>query len=88
MEFRRQGNICMGKIEYQFFFFPRKKGTSVVSIFRTCAVLLSFVDDGVWVVVRSVQIYDLVTKQRYDSAYDSVVNDQVKTGLSESEELN
>ena len=52
------------------------------------AVLLSFVDDGVWVVVRSVQIYDLVTKQRYDSAYDSVVNDQVKTGSSESEELN
>ena len=87
MEFRRQGSINMGKIEYQFFFF-HGKGNLFVPIFRTCAVLLSFVDDGVWVVVRSVQIYDLVTKQRYDSAYDSVVNDQVKTGSSESEELN
>ena len=44
----------MGKIGYQLFFF--------LPIFRTYAVLLSFLDDGVEdrVVIRSVQIYDLV----------------------------
>ena len=58
----------MGKIGYQFFFlfcfcfvvfFLRKREPS---IFRTYAVLLSFLDDGVEdrVVIRSVQIYDLV----------------------------
>ena len=83
MEFRRQGSINMGKIEYQFFF-PRKREPFYAHL-SYMAVLLSFVDDGVWVVVRSVQIYDLVKLQRYDSAYDSVVNDQVKTGSSESE---
>ena len=66
-EFRKQGNICMGKIGYPvffcffvlFFFFFKEKGNLSVPIFRTCAVLLSFLDDGVRVVIRSVQIYDL-----------------------------
>ena len=64
-EFRKQGNICMGKIGYPvfffffFFFFLKEKGNLSVPIFRTCAVLLSFLDDGVRVVIRSVQIYDL-----------------------------
>ena len=51
-EFRKQGNICMGKIGYPFFCFVfvfvlKKKGNLSVPIFRTCAVLLSFLDDGV-----------------------------------------
>ena len=65
-EFRKQGNICMGKIGYPvffffcfYFFFFKEKGNLSVPIFRTCAVLLSFLDDGVRVVIRSVQIYDL-----------------------------
>ena len=65
-EFRKQGNICMGKIGYPVFFvffvfvfFFKEKGNLSVPIFRTCAVLLSFLDDGVRVVIRSVQIYDL-----------------------------
>ena len=65
-EFRKQGNICMGKIGYPvfflfffLFFFFKEKGNLFVPIFRTCAVLLSFLDDGVGVVIRSVQIYDL-----------------------------
>ena len=57
-EFRKQGSICMGKIGYHFFF--KEKGNLFVPIFRTCAVLLSFLDEGVGVVIRSVQIYDLV----------------------------
>ena len=40
-------------------------------------------NDGV--VIRSVELYDLV-KQRCDSAYDSAVYDQVKTGSSKSQE--
>ena len=60
-EFRKQGSICMGKIGYHFFFFFfKEKGNLFVPIFRTCAVLLSFLDEGVGVVIRSVQIYDLV----------------------------
>ena len=59
-EFRKQGSICMGKIGYQLFFFIIEKRNLFVPIFRTCAVLLSFLDDGVGVVIRSVQIYDLV----------------------------
>ena len=44
-------------------------------------------NDGVavGVVNRSVELYDLV-KQRCDSAYDSAVYDQVKTGSSKSQE--
>ena len=45
MEFRRQGSINMGKIEYQFFF-PRKREPFCVHL-SYMAVLLSFVDDGV-----------------------------------------
>ena len=41
------------------FFFFKEKGNLSVPIFRTCAVLLSFLDDRVGVVIRSVQIYDL-----------------------------
>ena len=48
-EFRKQGNICMGKIGYPFFFFFffffKEKGNLSVPIFRTCAVLFSFLDD-------------------------------------------
>ena len=46
---------------------------------------LVFTNDGVGVVIRSVELYHLVKSDHSDSAYDSVVNDQVKTRLSESQ---
>ena len=57
-----------------------------VLISRFSLIRLVFTSDGVAVevVIRSVELYDLV-KQRSDSAYDSLVYDQVKTRLSESE---
>ena len=52
---------------------------------------LVFTSDGVRVVIRNVELHHLV-KTDCDSAFDSVIYDQVKTGLSESqaegEELN
>ena len=46
---------------------------------------LVFTSDGVGVVIRSVELYHLVKSERSDSAYDSVVYDQVKTRLSKSQ---
>ena len=52
---------------------------------------LVFTSDGVGVVIRSAERFDLSSrenvsrKQNTDSAYDSVAYDPVKTALSESE---
>ena len=45
----------MGKIGYQFLFLLfKEKGNLFGPIFRTCAVLLSLLDDLVGIVIRSV----------------------------------
>ena len=52
---------------------------------------LVFTSDGVGVAIRNIELHHLV-KTDCDSAFDSVIYDQVKTGSSESqaegEELN
>ena len=55
------------------------------------ALRLVFTSDGVGIVIRSAERYDLVKSncrsrmQNTHSAYDSVAYDSVKTALSESE---
>ena len=50
-----------GRSDISFFsFLFQRKRELFVPIFCTCAVLLSFLDEGVGVVIRSVHIYDLV----------------------------